>query len=84
MKLICYKSDSIGPAFAFLMVTMLSRREVLMVLRTMGVKEQSMLKADLRDYESYMKKNFGFEITKKGTLGPAEKSSQMMRPVAHR
>jgi hypothetical protein len=66
------------------MITMLSRREVLIVLRTMGVKEPSMLKADLRDYENYMKRNFGFEITKKRTLRPGENSSQMMRLVAHR
>jgi hypothetical protein len=63
---------------------MLSRHEVLMVLRTMGVKEQSMLKADLRDYENYMKTNFGLEISKKRTHTPGEKSSQMMRLVAHR
>ena len=66
------------------MITMLSRREVLIVLRTMGVKEPSMLKTDLRDYENYMKRNFGFEITKKRTLRPGENSSQMMRLVAHR
>ena len=79
MKLICYKTHKIGPSFAFLMITMLSRREVLIVLRTMGVKEPSMLKADLRDYEHYMKKNYGFEISRKRTLRPGDRRSQMMR-----
>ena len=66
------------------MITMLSRREVLIVLRTLGVKGQSMLKADLRDYENYMKTNFGFEISKKRIQRPREESSQIMRLVAHR
>jgi hypothetical protein len=58
---------------------MLSRREVLMVLKTLGVREQSMLKADLRDYESYMKASYGLEISKKRTFKPGEKGSQMVR-----
>jgi hypothetical protein len=61
------------------MIIMLSRREVLIVLKTLGVKEQSMLKADLRDYENYMKANFGLEISKKRTFKPGEKGSQLMR-----
>jgi hypothetical protein len=44
---------------------MLSRREVLIELRKLGVKEPSLLKAYLRDFEQYMKKNYGMEIIKK-------------------
>jgi len=44
---------------------MLSRREILIQLRKLGVKEQSLLKAYLRDFEQYMKENYGLEIIKK-------------------
>jgi hypothetical protein len=44
---------------------MLSRREILIQLRKLEVKEQSLLKAYLRDFEQYMKENYGLEIIKK-------------------
>ena len=59
----CFKN--FGPGFAFYVVIMLSRREILIQLRRLGVKEQSLLKAYLRDFEQYMKKNYGMEIIKK-------------------
>ncbi len=44
---------------------MLSRRDILIELKKLGVKEPSLLKAYLRDFEEYMKKNYGLEIIKK-------------------
>jgi hypothetical protein len=44
---------------------MLSRREILTQLRDMGVKQQSLLKEYLRDFERYMKENYGLEVAKK-------------------
>ena len=44
---------------------MLSRRDILIQLKRLGVKEPSLLKAYLRDFEQYMKKNYGLEIIKK-------------------
>jgi len=44
---------------------MLSRREILVQLKKLGVKDQSLLKAYLRDFERYMKENYGMEIVKK-------------------
>ena len=43
---------------------MLTRREVLIQLKTMGVKEVSLLKVYLRDIEKYMGTNYGIEIMK--------------------
>ncbi len=56
---------------------MLSRREILIQLRRMGVKEQSLLKAYLRDFEQYMKMNYGLEIIKKS--GSKERGSEIAR-----
>jgi hypothetical protein len=53
---------------------MLSRREVLIELKKLGVKEPSLLKAYLRDFEQYMKKNYGMEIIKKN--GRRERGSE--------
>ena len=60
------------------MFIMLSRREVLVQLRRLGVKDISLLKAYLRDFERYMKKNYGLEITKKRTVG-REKDPQWVQ-----
>jgi len=56
---------------------MLSRREVLIELRKLGVKEPSLLKAYLRDFEQYMKKNYGMEIIKKN--GRRERCPEIAR-----
>ena len=56
---------------------MLSRREILAQLRKMGVREQSLLKAYLRDFERYMKANYGLEIGKKGKTGSKGKASEI-------
>jgi hypothetical protein len=56
---------------------MLSRREVLTQLKTLGIKEQSLLKAYLRDFEQYMRKNYGLEIIKKSR--DKERESQIAR-----
>ena len=45
---------------------MLTRREILMQLKRMGVKELSLLKQQCRDFESYATAHYGFEIVKKG------------------
>ena len=55
-----------GSSLAFYMIIMLSRREILIQLRRLGVNEQSLLKAYLRDFEQYMKRNYGMDIIKKG------------------
>ncbi len=44
---------------------MLSRRDVLIQLRKLGVRDQSLLKRYLRDFEKYMKDNYGLEVVKK-------------------
>jgi len=54
---------------------MLSRREILTQLKALGIKEQSLLKAYLRDFEQYMKKNYGLEIIKK--KGKKEEGSEI-------
>ena len=46
---------------------MLSRRDVLTQLTKLGVKQQSLLKAYLRDFEKYMKENYGLEVLKKSS-----------------
>lgn len=46
------------------MNVMLTRREILIQLRKLGVKEPSLLKAYLRDFENYMKTNYGLDILK--------------------
>jgi hypothetical protein len=43
---------------------MLTRREVLVQLKTLGVKEVSLLKLYLRDIEKYMETNYGMRILK--------------------
>jgi hypothetical protein len=57
---------------------MLSRREVLIQLRGLGVKDLSLLKAYLRDFEKYMKKNYGLEVTKK-RIGRGERGPQLVQ-----
>ncbi len=59
---------------------MLSRRDVLIQLRRLGVKDQSLLKEYLRDFEKYMKNNYGLEIEKKGRDKDGKKSRQKMLP----
>jgi hypothetical protein len=56
---------------------MLSRREILIQLKRLGVKEQSLLKAYLRDFERYMKKKYGLEVLKKGTSKSRERGSEI-------
>jgi hypothetical protein len=56
---------------------MLSRREILTQLKTLGIKEQSLLKAYLRDFEHYMRKNYGLEIIKR--RGRKEGGSEIAR-----
>ena len=43
----------------------LTRREVLMQLRRVGVKMLSQLKRDCREFEQYMVVNYDYEILKK-------------------
>jgi len=44
---------------------MLTRREVLMQLRRVGVRNLSQLKSDCREFEQYMAVNYDYEIVKK-------------------
>ena len=51
------------------MVSTLTRREILSELRRIGVKEPSMLKTYLKDFELYMQVNHGSDFgTMKGAL----------------
>ena len=43
---------------------MLTRREVLMKLRRVGVRKLSQLKSDCREFEQYMAVNYDYEIVK--------------------
>ena len=45
-------------------LTMLTRRDVLMELRRMGVRKPSLLKSYLRDFEKYIGNHYSFVITK--------------------
>jgi hypothetical protein len=44
---------------------MLTRQEILRELRRIGVKEPSMLKTYLQDFEHYMELNYGSELDKR-------------------
>jgi hypothetical protein len=57
---------------------MLTRYEILKELRRMGVKETSLLKAYLRDFENYIGTHYGLKIVKtkrKSDDSPSPKSS---------
>lgn len=45
-------------------IVMLTRYEILKELRRMGVKEPSLLKAYLRDFENYIGNHYGLKIVK--------------------
>jgi len=47
---------------------MLTRREVLMQLRRVGIRELSQLKRDCREFERYMSVNYDNEIVKEERL----------------
>ena len=50
---------------------MLTRRDILMELRRMGVRKPSLLKSYLRDFEKYIGNHYSFQILKtKKRLGP--------------
>jgi len=50
---------------------MLTRRDILMELKRMGVRKPSLLKSYLRDFERYIGNHYSFEISKtKKTLDP--------------
>jgi hypothetical protein len=53
----------IGSGFAQLFI-MLTRRDILMELKRMGVKKPSLLKSYLRDFEKYIGSHYDFEISK--------------------
>jgi hypothetical protein len=57
----------IGSGFAQLFI-MLTRRDILMELKRMGVRKQSLLKSYLRDFEKYIGAHYNFTVlkTKKG------------------
>jgi len=61
----------------FFINAMLTRHEVLMELRRMGVKEPSLLKSYLRDFENYMSTRYGLRIvkTKKRSNNPRKDKS---------
>jgi hypothetical protein len=44
---------------------MLTRREILMQLRTAGVSEWSLLKSHCRDFENYMALRYGLTIARR-------------------
>ena len=58
---------------------MLTRRDILMELKRMGVRKQSLLKTYLRDFEKYIGNHYSFEILKtKKELDPLP--SQVSEP----
>ena len=60
---------------------MLTRREVLMQLRRLGVRELSQLKRDCRECEQYLVVNFNYEIVKKERTRSSEHESQKSHRV---
>ena len=60
---------------------MLTRREVLMQLRRVGVRKLSQLKSDSREFEQYMAVNYDYEIVKNkrpGSSGDESKKSHRL------
>jgi len=55
---------------------MLTRREILIELKRLGIKELSLLKWHCRDFEHYMAVNYGFEIVQ-----DAKKREPSFRPT---
>jgi len=43
---------------------MLTRRDILLELKRMGVKKPSLLKSYLRDFEKYIGNHYSFEVLK--------------------
>lgn len=43
---------------------MLTRRDILMELKRMGVRKPSLLKSYLRDFEKYIGSHYSFEVLK--------------------
>ena len=58
---------------------MLTRREVLLQLKRVGVTEASQMKTYVRDFEMYMAKNHGISIIKAKTGG-----QQRAKSIEHR
>jgi len=54
---------------------MLTRREVLLQLKRVGVTEASQMKTYVRDFEMYMAKNHGISIIKAKTGGQQKAKS---------
>ena len=54
----------------------LTRREVLMQLRRVGVRMLSQLKRDCREFEQYMEVNYDYEILKNKAKSSGEKSKK--------
>jgi len=73
----CKFTGLLAPDFVHAYLIMLSRREILIELRKLGVRDQSLLKAYLRDFERYMKMNYGLEVVKKGKCRIKEKDSEI-------
>ena len=46
--------------------SMLTRREILVQLRRVGIDRISMLKHDCREYEDYLAFHYDYEVAKKG------------------
>ena len=58
---------------------MLTRREVLLQLKRVGVTEASQMKTYVRDFEMYMAKNHGISISKAKTGGQHRAKSKEHR-----
>lgn len=66
LKFLCYIHIRIWLTICSLFLkAMLTRHEVLMELKRMGVKEPSLLKSYLRDFEDYMSTHYGLKIVKR-------------------
>jgi hypothetical protein len=76
-----FRIRAVGFYFALHVFIMLTRREILIQLRSLGVKEPSLLKEYLRDFERYMKENYGLEVIKKSGSKKKETAVEMRHPA---
>jgi hypothetical protein len=66
--LIPFREISTGKITPLSLTFMLTRREVLAQLKRIGVKDPSLRKIYLLDFEKYMEMNYGLKIRQKGKI----------------
>ena len=63
-----FRKISTGKILHLSLTFMLTRREVLAQLKRIGVKDPSLRKIYLQDFEKYMEMNYGLKIGQEGKI----------------